>query len=226
MIAFVPVATHALYVPFDSAFVYLGYLPDFYIIPETDDGSSNKRSFFSLGRLFLPLHRSFGVGARKPRFIKDSYSSYMDYMGTRYPLNAVHCLNISHSVRCLFSSRLPINQSEMEKIVILEKLCEQVDNFSSKDSSLDDPSFGDFLIGGANKSWGKYMCLTPRDQKDILKYISGHCHFEITSFSMMPIASFYKSSIEPNSADLQKESFWLARLSLRSYVSLGNTYRH
>ena len=225
MIAFFPIATSALYVPFDSAFIYLGYLPDFYIIPELDDETGENNNLFSIGRLCLPFHRPFGIGVRKPRFIGDPYSRYMKYMGTDYHLNEVKCLNIKHPIFCWFSSRLPINQSEIEKVVVLGKLCEQVDNYNSKDSSSKDFSFSDFLIADANRSWGEYVCFAPEDQEAILSYISNPSDCQKMSFDMVPVTSFYKFSMKPNFTDSHKESFWSARLSFSSYVSLSKIYR-
>jgi len=225
MIAFFPIATSALYVPFDSAFVHLGYLPDFYIVPEPDDRSTENNNSFSIGRLCFHFHRSFGIGVRKPRFIGNPYSRYMKYMGTDYHLNEVKCLNIKHPIFCGFSSRLPISQSEIEKVMILGKLCEQVDNYNSKDSSLKDFSFSDFLIADTNKSWGEYVCFAPKDQEAILSYISNPSDCQKIGFDMVPVASFYKSSIKPNFTDSHKESLWSARLSLSSYASLSKIYR-
>jgi len=223
MIAFVPEAMFALYVPFDSAFIYLGYLPDFYIMPDPNVGESGENNnLFSIGRLFHPFHRSFGVGVRKPRFINDPYLRYMKYMGSDYHLSEVRCLNIKHPVFCWFSSQLPISQSEIEKVMVLGKLCQQVDNYNSKDSSSKDFSFSDFLVADRIRSWGEYMCLNPTDQKSILSCIS-NC--QKMSFSMMPVTIFYKSSLESSFTDLQKEFFWSERLSFSFYISLGKIYR-
>jgi len=225
MIAFFPIATHALYVPFDSAFVYLGYLPDFYIIPEPDGESKENGNFFSIGRLCFPFHRSFGIGVRKPRFVSDSYRSSMNYMGKDYFFTEVRCLNIKSYVRYSFSSRLPIDQSELEKVMILEKLCEQLDNYNSKDSPSNDSLFSNFIIAGTNRSWGQYMCITLKDQEVILGSISSSSCGQKMDFSMMPVDSFYKSSIESSFMDSKKDFVWLARLNLSFYLSLGNIYR-
>ena len=225
MIAFIPVSTFALYVPFDSTFVYLGYLPDLYIITEPDDESSNKVNLFSIGRLCTPFHRSFGIGVRKPRFIGDPHDFYMKYMNTEYLLKSVNCLNIRNRVYCWFSSRVPVNQSEMEKVLLLERFSERTHGYDSEESSLVDFLFSDFLISGTIRSWGKYMCLCPKDQEAILSFISDSSDYLKTSFSMMPVDLFYKSSIEQSLSDLKKESFWSSRFSLKSYIDLGNVYR-
>ena len=227
MVAFIPEATYSLYVPFDTAFVYLGYLPDFYFyfLPEIDDKSSDNANFFSIGRLYFPFHRPFGVGVRKPRLIDNSGSFYKTHMGREYLLREVKCLNLKHYVCCCFSSQFPISQSEIEKVLILERLCDQVDNYYSKDSLQEDFSFGNFLIGSTFKSWGKYMCLTYEDQKSILGYILNSSRHQRTGFSMVSIEDFYKSSVEPSFSDLQRDSLWSARLSLDAYFSLGKIYR-
>ena len=225
MIAFIPVATHALYVPFDSAFVYLGYLPDLYIIPELDDESGENGNFFSIGRLCFPFHRAFGVGVRKPRFVSDSYYSSVRHVGRDYFLTEVRCLNVKPHFYCSFSSRLPITQGEIEKVITFGKLCEQADNYNSKDSLSNDSLFSSFIFTGTNRSWGQYMCITLKDQEVILGCISNPSHLRNTSFSMMPVDSFYKSSIESSFTDSKRESLWSQRLNLSSYVSLRSVYR-
>jgi hypothetical protein len=225
MIAFIPKSAWSLYVSFDSVFVYLGCLPDLYIVPEPDDESTENSNYFSIGRLCVFSHRAFGVGIRKPRFVSDQHYRYVKHNGTDYLLSEVSCLNIGRSVRCWFPSRLPIIQSELEKVIILEKVREEADNFNSKDSPSDDLSFSDFLISGTNRSWGKYMCMTPKDQEAILSCISDPSNYRKVDFHMMPVDSFYKSSIESNFADSQKESLWSARLNLSSYASLRIAYR-
>jgi hypothetical protein len=224
MIAFIPIATHALYVPFDSAFVYLGYLPDFYIIPETNDESGEDANFFSIGRLCFPFHRAFGVGVRRPRFVSDSYCSSVKHVGKDYFLTEVRCLNMKSHIYCSFSSRLPISQSDIEKVIILGKLCERVDNHDSKESSSSDFLFSNFLFADTNRSWGQYMCMTIKDQEAILGCISNPSYWRKTSFSMMPVDSFYKSSMQSSFSDSQKEFLWSKRLDLSSYVSLRNVY--
>jgi hypothetical protein len=225
MIAFIPIATHALYVPFDSAFVYFGYLPDFYIIPETNNESGKDAKFFSIGRLCFPLHRAFGVGVRKPRFVSDSYCSSMKHVGKDYLLTEVRCLNMKPHFYCGFSSRLPITQSEIEKVITFGKICEKADNYNSKDSPSNDSSFGSFIITVTNRSWGQYMCITLKDQELILGYISNPSYWRKTSFSMMPVDSFYKSSMESSFSDSERDFLWSQRLNLSSYVSLGSVYR-
>ena len=225
MIAFIPVATHALYVPFDSAFVYLGYLPDFYIIPETDDESEEEGNLFSIGRLCFPLHKSFGVGVRKPRFVSDSYYSSMNYMGKDYFLTEVRCLNMKSYFYCGFSSRLPIIQSEIEKVIVLEKLCEQSNNYNTKDSPSNDFLFSNFIIASTNRIWGQYMCITLKDQELILDCILNPSHGRRIGFSMMPVDSFYRSSVESTFSDSQKDLLWSKRLNLSSYASLRSVYR-
>jgi hypothetical protein len=225
MIAFIPIATHALHVPFDSAFVYLGYLPDFYNIPEPDDESEENGNFFSIGRLYFPFHRSFGVGVRKPRFVSDSYCSSIKYMGKDCLLTEVMCLNIKPHLYCSFSSRLPIIQSEIEKVIILGKIFEQSDNYNSKDSSSNDFLFSSFIIAGTNRSWGHYMCITLKDQELILDCILNPSHGRRIGFSMMPVDSFYRSSVESSFSDSQKDFLWSKRLNLSSYASLRSVYR-
>jgi hypothetical protein len=225
MISFIPKSAWSLYVPFDSVFVYLGCLPDLYIIPEPDDESTENSNYFSIGRLCVFSHRAFGVGIRKPRFISDQYSLYVKHNGTDYLLSEVSCLNIGRSVRCWFHSRLPTIQSEIEKVIILEKVREEADNFNAEDSPSDNLSFSDLLVSGTNRSWGRYMCLTPKDQEAILSCISNPSNSRKVDFHMIPVDSFYKSSIESSFTDSQKESLWLARLSLSSYASLSNVYR-
>jgi hypothetical protein len=147
-------------------------------------------------------------------------------MGNDYLLSEVKCLNIRHYVRCWFSSQLPINQSEIEKVLMLERVCKEIDNDNLKDSLKEVFLFTDFLIAGTNRNWGRYLCFTPKDQEAVLSCVSNPSGCQELSVSMMPVASFYRSSIEPDFTDLEKESFWLTRLSLSSYVSLGNIYRN
>jgi len=225
MIAFVPVATHALYVPFDSAFVYLGYLPDFYFMPEPGEDSIKNCNSFSIGRLCFPFHRSFGVGVRKPRFVGDSHYRTVKYMGKDYFLTEVKCLNMKNSVYCGFSSRLPVRHSEMEKVMVLEKLCKQKDHQSLEDLLLNKFSFSDFFTALAAGCWGRYLCITYKDQEAILSFISNSPNSQEMDFSMMPVGSFYGSSIEPRFTDSCKDSLWSGRLKLSSYVYLGNIYR-
>jgi len=225
MIAFIPIATHALYVPFDSAFVYLGYLPDFYIIPESDDVSGKDAKFFSVGRLCFPFHRAFGIGVKKPRFVSDSYCSSMKHVGKDYLLTEVRCLNMKRYFYGSFSSRFPITQSEIEKVIVLEKLCEQSNNYDTKDSAPNDFLFSNFIIASTNRSWGQYMCITLKDQELIFDCISNPSHDREMGFSMMPVEGFYRSSIESSFSDSQKDLFWSARLNLSSYASLRSIYR-
>jgi hypothetical protein len=214
MISFFPVATFGLYVPFDSAFVYLGYLSDFYPFPEQapkGDGS------FSVGRLALPLHRSFGVGVRKPRFITKPSVYRLKHLGKIYFLDQVSCLNIKYRVNCCFSSLLPGSQSELEKVITLWRYYDYPSSDCLGSGSYGDllPKdfwFGDFLIGGAFRSWGKYVCWSAED-------------YRRKRFDMVPVSRFYRSIVDSDADDLKGDSRWSARLGSSFYVDLGRIYR-
>ncbi len=227
MIVFVPETTWALYVPFDSAFVYFGYLSDFYVVSDPGDESVKKRHSFSIGRLCIPLRGSFGVGVRKPRFIGESSSCYFQYMGNQYFLKFVNCLNMKNVVKCWCSFRLPFCQTETEKIVLLWRFYEQegYDRSAPSSGGFRSCSFSDFPVFGMNRSWGRYMCFSIRDQERLLSCVSRSCCCVLKGFDMVPVADFYRSTLEPDFVDSQRQSRFSFRLSLDSYIALCGIYR-
>jgi hypothetical protein len=143
-------------------------------------------------------------------------------MGNDYVMRVVDCLNSKWSVKCLLRSGLPITQSEVEKVLAWGKFYERTDpNCFPLRGFL----IGDFVIAGAAKAWGAYMCFTYKDQEAILSLISDSSSSRKGNFGMVPVANFYKSSVETGFVDSVKDSWWSARLRLSSYYELSKLFR-